>query len=281
MATIHLRPAEGNTGPQRQERSSLNRRATPDPDGTECLYSTAKRFSSTLFGNPGPLGRQMRLGLQARSGEWPADRCTASRRRRAWSVTGSGLGPKGGAARDGHRGARASPGRAGLHVRAEDLQILGEKGHVRHESEGRAYRYYPAVAPEDAGRTALWRIVDKMFRGAAEMALARLVEERRGVRGGVMTLTAWMLYSVAITVLLGGAAWLLELGFAVASRFRVVLRRRGIATRYVPRSASCSPQPANSCRPPSSRAARPMVEEFRMRRCYPPAATMFGGTDVE
>jgi predicted transcriptional regulator len=58
------------------------------------------------------------------------------------------------------------------------LQILEEKGHVRHESEGRAYRYYPTVAPEDAGRTALGRIVDKIFHGSAEMALARLVEER-------------------------------------------------------------------------------------------------------
>jgi hypothetical protein len=33
--------------------------------------------------------------------------------------------------------------------------------------------------------------------------------------------------------------------------------------------------------PEPARAARPMVEEFRMRRCYPPTATMFGGTDVE
>jgi predicted transcriptional regulator len=58
------------------------------------------------------------------------------------------------------------------------LQILDEKGHVRHESESRAYRYYPTVAPEDAGRTALGRIIDKIFLGSAEMALARLAEEQ-------------------------------------------------------------------------------------------------------
>ena len=58
------------------------------------------------------------------------------------------------------------------------LQVLEEKGRVRHEREGRAYRYFPTVAPEDAGRSALGRIVNKIFHGSAEMTLARLVEER-------------------------------------------------------------------------------------------------------
>ena len=58
------------------------------------------------------------------------------------------------------------------------FQRLEEKGHVRHEQEGRAYRYFPTVAPADAGRTALGRIVDKIFHGSAELTLARLVEER-------------------------------------------------------------------------------------------------------
>jgi len=58
------------------------------------------------------------------------------------------------------------------------LQVLEEKGHVRHEQEGRAYRYFPTVAPAEAGRTALGRIVDKIFHGSAELTLARLVEER-------------------------------------------------------------------------------------------------------
>ena len=58
------------------------------------------------------------------------------------------------------------------------LQILEEKGHVRHEREGRAHRYFPVVDAEDAGRTALGRVVSKMFHGSAELALARLVEDR-------------------------------------------------------------------------------------------------------
>ncbi len=58
------------------------------------------------------------------------------------------------------------------------LQILEEKGMVRHEQEGRAYRYYAVIAPEEAGRHALHRIVDKIFQGSAELALARLVSGR-------------------------------------------------------------------------------------------------------
>jgi predicted transcriptional regulator len=63
------------------------------------------------------------------------------------------------------------------------LQVLEAKGHVRHEEEGRAYRYFPTVAPEDAGRSALGRVVDKIFHGSAELTLARLVEERPISRG--------------------------------------------------------------------------------------------------
>ena len=58
------------------------------------------------------------------------------------------------------------------------LQILEEKGSLRHELEGRAYRYFPLVEPEQAGGKALRRIVDKIFHGSAEMALARLVSDR-------------------------------------------------------------------------------------------------------
>jgi BlaI family penicillinase repressor len=57
------------------------------------------------------------------------------------------------------------------------LQILEEKGAVRHEPEGRAYRYYPLVEPEAAGGSALSRIRDKIFGGSAEMLLAQLVSD--------------------------------------------------------------------------------------------------------
>jgi predicted transcriptional regulator len=58
------------------------------------------------------------------------------------------------------------------------LQILEEKSAVRHESEGRAYRYHPVVAAEEAGGAALRRVLDKIFLGSAESLLAHLVDER-------------------------------------------------------------------------------------------------------
>ena len=58
------------------------------------------------------------------------------------------------------------------------LQILEKKGAVRHEAEGRAYRYFPLVASEAAGETALARIREKIFGGSAELVLAQLISGR-------------------------------------------------------------------------------------------------------
>jgi BlaI family transcriptional regulator, penicillinase repressor len=58
------------------------------------------------------------------------------------------------------------------------LQTLEEKAFVRHEAEGRAYRYYPLVAPEEAGGSALSRILDKIYHGSAELLVAQLVRNR-------------------------------------------------------------------------------------------------------
>jgi len=58
------------------------------------------------------------------------------------------------------------------------LQILEEKGAVRHEAEGRAYRYYPLVEPGEAGRTALSKILEKIFGGSAELLLTQLVSDQ-------------------------------------------------------------------------------------------------------
>ncbi len=59
------------------------------------------------------------------------------------------------------------------------LQTLEEKGYVRHESEGRAYRYHPTVAPEKAGRSALARIREAVYQGSAELMFAQLVSDRK------------------------------------------------------------------------------------------------------
>jgi BlaI family penicillinase repressor len=58
------------------------------------------------------------------------------------------------------------------------LQILEEKGAVRHQSEGRAYRYFALVEMEAAGGSALTRILDKIFGGSAELLLTQLVSDQ-------------------------------------------------------------------------------------------------------
>ena len=59
------------------------------------------------------------------------------------------------------------------------MQTLEQKGFVRHEKEGRAYRYFPMIEQELAGGSALSRIVEKVFHGSATMLLAQLVSERK------------------------------------------------------------------------------------------------------
>lgn len=58
------------------------------------------------------------------------------------------------------------------------LQTLEEKGYVRHEPEGRAYRYFATVEAERAGGSALARIRESIFHGSAERMFAQLVSDR-------------------------------------------------------------------------------------------------------
>ena len=59
------------------------------------------------------------------------------------------------------------------------LQTLEEKGYVRHEPEGRAYRYFPTIAAERAGGSALARIREAIFQGSAERMFAQMVADRK------------------------------------------------------------------------------------------------------
>lgn len=59
------------------------------------------------------------------------------------------------------------------------LQTLEEKGYVRHEPEGRAYRYFPTIVAERAAGSALARIRDAIFEGSAERMVAQIVSDRR------------------------------------------------------------------------------------------------------
>jgi BlaI family transcriptional regulator, penicillinase repressor len=58
------------------------------------------------------------------------------------------------------------------------LRTLEAKGHVTHESDGKAHRYAAAVARDAAGRSALGRIVEKIFGGSRELLLTQLVDAR-------------------------------------------------------------------------------------------------------
>lgn len=59
------------------------------------------------------------------------------------------------------------------------LRVLEEKGHVRHEVEGRAHRYHPLVERQAAGTSALRRLTAKLFRGSPELLMTQLVSDRR------------------------------------------------------------------------------------------------------
>jgi predicted transcriptional regulator len=58
------------------------------------------------------------------------------------------------------------------------LRNLEAKGFVRHETEGKAHRYLPRVAQQTARRSAVAKLVDKLFAGSPEQLLAQLVEDR-------------------------------------------------------------------------------------------------------
>lgn len=59
------------------------------------------------------------------------------------------------------------------------LQTLEEKGYVRHEAEGRAYRYFPTVGADRAGVSALARIRETIFHGSAERMFAQMVSDKK------------------------------------------------------------------------------------------------------
>ncbi len=57
------------------------------------------------------------------------------------------------------------------------FRTLEAKGFVRHEQDGKAFRYYPLIKPDDAGGTALSRILSKVYQGSRELLVARLVND--------------------------------------------------------------------------------------------------------
>lgn len=70
------------------------------------------------------------------------------------------------------------------------FRTLEQKGHVRHEEEGKAHRYYPCVARERAWTSAVRRIVEKLFDGSHELLLTQLVSDRKLSDGEVRRIRA-------------------------------------------------------------------------------------------
>ncbi|HVM43062.1 MAG TPA: BlaI/MecI/CopY family transcriptional regulator [Gemmatimonadales bacterium] len=58
------------------------------------------------------------------------------------------------------------------------LRILEAKGHVRHEGEGRAHRYYSLVPERVARQGAVRQLLDRFFSGSPELLLTQLVGDR-------------------------------------------------------------------------------------------------------
>jgi BlaI family transcriptional regulator, penicillinase repressor len=56
------------------------------------------------------------------------------------------------------------------------LNLLRDKGHVRHEADGLRYVYMPVIAPSDARRSALAHVVQTFFGGSHAEAASALFE---------------------------------------------------------------------------------------------------------
>jgi len=59
------------------------------------------------------------------------------------------------------------------------LRNLEAKELVSHTAEGKAHRYFPRVARTTARRSALTRMLDKLFHGSPEQLVAQLVEDEQ------------------------------------------------------------------------------------------------------
>jgi predicted transcriptional regulator len=69
------------------------------------------------------------------------------------------------------------------------FRTLTSKGYVRYEQDGKAFRYYPLLQSDDAGDSALARLLDKVYKDSRELLVTRLVsnenvtaEELRNIR---------------------------------------------------------------------------------------------------
>jgi BlaI family transcriptional regulator, penicillinase repressor len=67
------------------------------------------------------------------------------------------------------------PGNRSYSTVRTQLRVLEQKGHVRHEEDGRRFVYTPAVARRTARKSALRHVVDTFFDGSVEKVVAALL----------------------------------------------------------------------------------------------------------
>ena len=67
------------------------------------------------------------------------------------------------------------PGEPSYSTVRTQLRVLEEKGHVRHEEDGVRFIYMPSVARHAARKSALRHLVETVFDGSSEKAVAALL----------------------------------------------------------------------------------------------------------
>ena len=56
------------------------------------------------------------------------------------------------------------------------LRILDEKGHLRHEPEGRSFRYHPILDEQQAAQDAVRFVVSRFFRNSPKLLVMNVLE---------------------------------------------------------------------------------------------------------
>ncbi|MBN8587168.1 MAG: BlaI/MecI/CopY family transcriptional regulator [Rhodothermia bacterium] len=58
------------------------------------------------------------------------------------------------------------------------LRIMTEKRHIQYRMEGNKYRYSPATPTQEAGQSALKRVLNTFFGGSATQAVATMLSQK-------------------------------------------------------------------------------------------------------
>jgi len=58
------------------------------------------------------------------------------------------------------------------------LRTLETKKYVGHEAAGRGHRYHALIAPQQARKSALRHLTDKLFKGSADLLMTHLVTDQ-------------------------------------------------------------------------------------------------------